>query len=168
VNFQELLNKRYSVRSFESKPVENENLQSILEAARIAPTAGNKQPQRILVVQEPKGLEKIDLCTPCRYNSPLVLIVCYDKTVCWTSPFDEGNSGQVDASIVTTYMMLEAEDVGLNSVWVMKFDPAKAIEQFHFGENIVPVSLLVVGYPAKDAQPSDKHSLRFPVDQMLL
>jgi nitroreductase len=168
MNFQELVDKRYSVRNFENTPLESEKLHSILEAARIAPTAGNKQPQRILVVQEPEELKKVDLCTPCRYGAPTVLIVCYDKTVCWIRPFDDENSGQVDASIVSTYIMLEAEYVGVNSVWVMKFDPAKTVEQFKLPENIVPVAMLVLGYAAKGAQPSERHSQRFPIKQMLL
>ncbi|GHS99288.1 nitroreductase [Synergistales bacterium] len=168
MNFQEVLDKRYSVRNFEDTPLESEKLASILEAARIAPTAGNKQPQRILVVRKPEELEKIDLCTPCRYGAPTVLIVCYDKTVCWVRPFDGENSGQVDDSIVGTYIMLKAESLGVGSVWVMKFDPAKTVEQFKLPENIVPVAMLVLGYATKDAEPAERHSQRFPIEQMLL
>jgi nitroreductase len=167
LDFQEILRKRYSVRSFESTPPENDKIDAILEAARIAPTAGNKQPQRIVVARTAEELEKIDLCTPCRYNAQVVFVICYDKTECWTSPFNTDNSGHVDTSIVTTYMMLEAENAGLGTVWVLRFDPAKATEQFHLPGHIIPVSMLAVGYPAKDAAPSERHDQRFPKEHML-
>ncbi|MDR1730837.1 MAG: nitroreductase family protein [Synergistaceae bacterium] len=168
MDFQNVLNKRYSVRSFASTPVEKEKLDAILEAGRTAPTAGNLQPHRIRVVQKPEELAKIDLCTPCRYRAPLVLIVCYDKNVCWERPFDGERSGQTDASIATTYMMLTAENSGLGSVWVMKFDPAKTVEEFGLPDNLVPAAMLVLGYPAKDAQPSDRHTQRFPMEKLLI
>jgi nitroreductase len=168
MDFKEVLNRRYSVRSFEGRPVENDKIEAILEAGRVAPTAGNKQPQRIVVVRDPDSLKKMDLCTPCRFGAPLVFIVCYDKTVCWTSPFNTDNSGHVDTSIVNTYMMLTAESLELGTLWVLRFDPAKASEQFRLPENIIPVSSLMVGYPAKDAAPSERHSQRFPKEQMIL
>jgi nitroreductase len=168
MDFKEVLNKRYSVRSFDSKSVENDKIETILEAGRVAPTAGNRQPQRIIVAHEPDDLEKIDLCTGCRFGAPLVFIVCYDKTACWTSPFNTDNSGHIDTSIVNTYMMLTAESLGLGTLWVLRFDPTKASEQFHLSENIIPVSSLMVGYPARDAAPSERHSQRFSKEQMIL
>ena len=168
MNFQELLDKRYSLRKFESAPVERPKLDAILEAGRIAPTAGNRQPVRVMVVQQAADLLKIDECTPCRYGAPLVLIVCYDKTVCWRSPFKEWDSGEVDSSIVTTYMMLKAEEAGLGTLWVMKFDPAKASELFMLPESLAPVAMLMIGSPAEGAAPSDYHAKRNPVEQMLI
>jgi nitroreductase len=102
MNFKELAAARYSVRQFKNKPVEKERLDLILEAARIAPTAANKQPQRILVVNGAEGLEKVDACTPCRFGAPLVFIICYDRNETWIRKFDGAQSGEVDASIVTT------------------------------------------------------------------
>jgi nitroreductase len=167
MDFQEVLRKRYSVRSFESTPLENDKIEAILEAARTAPTAANKQPQRIIVARKPEELEKIEICTPCRYGAPVVFVVCYDKTDCWTSPFNSDDSGRVDTSIVTTYMMLTAENLGLGTVWVLRFDPTKATEQFSLPEHIIPVSMLAVGHPAKDAAPAERHEQRFPKEHML-
>jgi nitroreductase len=65
-------------------------------------------------------------------------------------------------------MMLTAENVGLGTVWILRFDPAKATEQFGLPEHIVPVSMLAVGYPAQDAAPSERHGQRFPKEHMLL
>ncbi|MFP3041369.1 nitroreductase family protein [Treponema primitia] len=75
MSFKELSISRFSVRQYKNKPVEKETLNIILETGRAAPTASNKQPQRILAVTEAEGLQKIDLCTGCRYGAPAVLIV---------------------------------------------------------------------------------------------
>jgi nitroreductase len=168
VDFQEVLRKRYSVRSFDSTPLGNDAIEVILETARIVPTASNKQPQRIIVARKPEELKKIDVCTTCRYGAPVVFVVCYDKTDCWTSPFNSDDSGHVDTSIVTTYMMLAAENLGLGTIWVLRFDPAKVTEQFSLPAHIVPVSMLMVGHPAKDAAPSERHQQRYPKEHMLL
>jgi len=167
--FLELAAARYSVRSFSAKTVEAEKLTKILEAGRIAPTACNNQPQRVKVISDSAGLQKVDICSPCRYGAPVVLLVCYDKTVCWSHPTNSNLiSGEIDASIVTTHMMMAAADTGLGSCWVMKFERAKAVEVFALPENIVPVALLPIGYPAEDAAPSDRHGTKNTLEQFLL
>ena len=166
--FLELSKARYSVRSFKPEPVELYKLMQVLEAGRFAPTACNNQPQRIKIITDPADLAKVDECTPCRFNAPAVLLVCYDKTVCWERKFDGANSGDVDASIVTTHLMLAAHEIGLGTCWVMYFDPAKTVELFVLPDNIVPVAMLPIGWPADDAAPADKHEQRFPLGEILL
>jgi nitroreductase len=61
-------------------------------------------------------------------------------------------------------MMLAAADFGLGSTWVMSFDPGKIIAEYHIPENLVPVALLVIGYPADDAKPSKSHFERLPIE----
>ena len=166
--FLELAAARYSVRSFSARPVEAEKTARILEAGRIAPTACNNQPQRVKVISDQAGLVNVDLCSPCRYGAPLVLLVCYDKTVCWSHPSGSLISGEIDAAIATTHMMLAAQDAGLGSCWVMKFERAKAAETFALPENIVPVALLPIGYPAENAAPSDRHDSKNTLKEFLL
>jgi nitroreductase len=168
MSFFELARERYSVRSYRDTPVEPEKLEYILEAGRIAPTACNNQPQRIRVITGAADLAKVDECTPYRFGAPLVLLICYDRAVCWTRPFDGAKSGEVDASIVTTHLMLAAQEQGLGSVWVMYFDPAKASAAFNLPENIVPVAVLPVGYPAEGARPAKLHGQRLALRDMLL
>ena len=167
MDFTTLSAARYSVRKFKNTSVRTEDLDLVLEAARNAPTAGNRQPQRILVITAEEDLRKIDLCTKCRFGAPVVLLVCSDPAVSWTRPFDGEKSDWVDASIVTTQMMLQAADIGLGTTWVMYFDPAKLKSEFSLPEKLVPVALLVMGYPADDAAPSEKHSQRNPADTMI-
>ena len=166
-SFFELASERYSVRGYSSQPIEPEKLDLILEAGRIAPTACNNQPQRIKVITAGEELAKIDECTPCRFGAPAILLVCYDKTVCWKREFDGALSGEVDASIITTHMMLAAHDLGLGSCWVMYFNPAKTIELFALPDTIAPVAMLPVGYPAKDAAASEGHYDRLPLEKTL-
>ena len=59
MDFLELVNTRYAVRSYTSQPVEEAKLAKILEAGRMAPTGGNLQPQRLVVVRQPEGLQKL-------------------------------------------------------------------------------------------------------------
>ena len=166
-SFFELAASRYSVRRFSPREIEPEKIAQILEAGRIAPTAHNDQPQRIKAITG-GDLEKVDECTSCRFKAPVVLLICYDKNVCWKRPFDGANSGEIDASIVTTHMMLAAQDLGLGTCWVMYFDPVKTSELFSLPENVVPVAMLPVGYPSEDAAPSRLHGSRLDLDKILI
>ncbi|MDR0917512.1 MAG: nitroreductase family protein [Oscillospiraceae bacterium] len=167
MSFQELATNRYSIRKFDPKPVEQAKLDKILEAARLAPTAHNDQPQRIKICTSAEDLAKIDGCSPCRYGAPAVLVVCYDGTATWKRN-DGVDSGVVDASIVTTHMMLQAQDIGLGSCWVMFFEPEKVTAAFGLAPELMPVALLPLGYPADDAAPSPFHTNRKPLSDIIL
>ncbi len=158
MDFLKLATDRYSVRKFSDKIVEKEVIDKILEAGRIAPTGCNYQPQRILVINDNKSLEKLKDCTRCHFDAPCAMLVCYNKDECWTRPYDGRQSGVVDASIVTTHLMLQAWELGVGSTWVMHFDPLRMRETFGIPENIDPVALLVMGYPATDAIPNERHT----------
>ena len=168
MELQDVINSRYSVRNFKDISVEKEKIDLLLETARIVPTASNRQPQRIMVVDDPEGLAKIDASTRCRFGAPLVLIICADNTTCWVRKFDGQKSDYVDASIVTTYLMLKAVDLGLGNTWVMHFDPAKLVEQFNLPENLTPVALLPLGYPSETSVPSEMHGQRNDLGAMLI
>ena len=112
MDFLNLAAQRYSVRKFTDKPVGREVLDQILKAGYLAPTACNLQPQRILVINQQESLEKLRRCTPCHFDAPAALLVCYEKDACWKRKYDGKDSGDIDASIVTTHMMLEAQELG--------------------------------------------------------
>jgi nitroreductase len=165
MTFLELAQARFSTRNYKDTPVEKQKVEKILSAGRIAPTAKNDQPQVIYAVTSTEGLEKLDKCTPCRFGAQAALIVCYDKTKSWKRPHDGKEHGDIDAAIVQTHMMLQAEELGLGTVWVCFYDPAAIITEFELPEDIVPSSILMVGYKAEDAQPSDRHSVRKPLEE---
>ena len=155
--------QRFSVRRFKEQVVEKEKLDLILEAGRVAPTACNYQPQRILVIEDTAAREKLKQCTPCHFDAPVVLMICYDKTTCWKNKISGTIGGEVDASIVTTQMMLEAAELGLGATWVGAFNHQKVRELFDIPDYLVPVALLPIGYPADDVEPHPWHFKRFDV-----
>jgi nitroreductase len=168
MTFLDLAKNRYSVRKYKPQPVDSDKLAQVLEAGRIAPTACNIQPQRIKVIIDTADLAKVDECTPCRFGASAVLLICYDKNVCWKRQFDGAHSGEVDASIITTHLMLAAHDLGLGTCWVMYFDPAKTAELFALPKNIVPVAFLPIGYPVDDASPAAGHEQKVTLGDILL
>ncbi len=169
MTFSNLAADRYSVRSFQSRPIEAMKLATILEAGRIAPTARNLQPQRIKVITGEEQLAKLDECTPCRFHAPTVLAVFYDKNVsAKRNTIDNKELGEIDASIVTTHLMFAAWEQGLGSCWVAHFDPIKLSEQFALPDNLVSVALLPIGYPADDARPANMHTNKNTLEDILI
>ena len=165
MTFLELAEKRYSCRKFSDREVEEEKIEALLKAAQLAPTAVNFQPQRILVLTDKEKIKSLDEngCTRYTFNAPLMMVVCYDKGKSWKRSFDGKDEGIVDASIITTHMMLEAVELGLGSTWVGAFDPAKAREILEVPENYEIVSLLPIGYPAME--PSERHHKRIDTSE---
>ncbi len=164
MEFFKLAEKRYSVRKFSDKPIEKEKLEQILNAGRVAPTAKNYQPQQILVIQSAEALEKLGRCSPCVYGAPAAILICYDKDVSWKRK-DGKEHGDIDASIVMTHMMLQAEELGLGSVWVCVFDADAIAKEFELPGNLVPSSLMPLGYAADDAEPAPWHAQRKSLDE---
>ena len=126
MDFKEVITARYSCKKFSDKQVGKEQLEAILDAGRLAPTAKNLQEQRIYVLQSPEALEKIDAVTPCRYGAPTVLVVAFNSKNVFTYPGGKRDSGVEDASIVATHMILAAADEGVDSCWLNFFDPDAA------------------------------------------
>ena len=165
MDFLKLASERYSVRKFEDKHLEQTLIDQILAAGHVAPTGCNYQPQRILVLNTDESIARLKKCTKCHFDAPTAMLICYNKEECWTRPYDGNQSGIVDASIVTTHMMLQAWEIGVGSTWVMHFNPFKMREAFNIPENIEPVALLVMGYPAPDAVPNERHTVYRPTEE---
>ncbi len=165
MTFLDLAEQRYSALQFDPRPVEREKLEAILRAGQLAPTACNLQPQRILVLTEAEEIAKLQDVTRCKRPFPAAMLVCYDKTACWIRPYDQKSSGEIDASIVTTHMMMEATDLGLGSIWVMSWDPCRMREAFRIPERFEPLALLILGYKAEDAAPRPGHLSRKPLQE---
>ena len=167
MDFSSVLNRRYSCRSFSSRPIAPEIIDRILEAGRIAPTAVNKQPVHVWAITAPEALEAIKQTTRSNYGAPLLLAVGCRPADAWVRRYDGKNGAEVDASIVATYLMLAAENEGLATLWVGSFDPAllKAILPGTDGYELV--ALINVGYPTEDSQPSPIHGVRKPMGEFV-
>ena len=162
--FIELAAARYSVRAFSDQPVPAELLEQVLQAGRLAPTAMNRQPQRILVLQSPEALATLTASVrPC-YGAPVVLMICGDTGIAANRPTVDHCLAEMDVSIVTTHMMLEAAALGLGTCWMCAFDVEKARAAFNLPANLTPYVLLPIGYPAEGCEPNPRHTQREPLE----
>ena len=168
MDFLKLATDRFSTRDFSDRPIESSKIEIIKEAARIAPTAKNNQPQKVYLLKSESALKKIRENTRCAFNAPVVFVVCFDEEKQWQQPFSGEKMGNVDAAIVTTHMMLAAESVGLGSCFVCYFDPEKFKKDFNIPKNLTPVALLPVGYKSEECMPSERHYLRNSTDDIII
>ena len=168
MEFEKLITERFSVRSFKPEHLPQETVSKILGAAHKAPTGCNFQPQRILVINTDKSIEKLRKCTRCHFNAPTAFLVCYNEDESWKRPYDGALSAPVDAAIIATHMMLCAHNEGVGCCWVMHFNPAVTKEEFGIPDNVKPVALLVMGYTCDDVTPHEFHNKFRPLDDVVV
>ena len=149
MKFEELCDAPFSLRKFDSRPVEAEKLQKVLEAGRKAPTAHNLQPQRFFVMQSEEALAKADACTACHFHSPVVIVAAYDPEISWKREEDGKNHGEIDVTLAVSQMMLQAAELGLGTTYGLQ-----------------PTAYLPIGYPAETAHPSRLHADRKPLEEL--
>lgn len=168
MTFLELAKARYSVRKFKTAPIEEEKLSAILEAARVAPTARNYQPQKIYVVKSEEIRQKLAGICRCTFDAPVIMVVAYDKERDWKNRLMPGyGAGETDAAIVCTHMMLEAWEQGIGSCWVGMFNAEEVGRVLELPENIIVSNLMPMGYAADDCVPADLHHLSREMDDMV-
>lgn len=163
--FLKLAAERYSCRDFSPAAVSDEELASILEAARLAPTAVNRQPVHIWVFKSPEALAKLKETSRYTFNAPLILMVACKPEDAWVRACDGKNGAETDAAIVGTHIMMEVASLGLGCTWVGSFDPAKVLELFPQTEGWVPLALFPIGHPA--GKPSERHGQRKSMDELV-
>lgn len=161
MSFLELAKERYSCRKFADRLVEPEKIDQILEAAIVAPTAKNFQPVHLWVLSSGKSIEKVNEVTRCIYGASTVIAVGCTKDGAYVRS-DGKNYADVDATIVATHVMMEAQDLGLNTTFVGWFDEPKLHELFPEMDGYDIIALFPVGYASEEAagQPSPRHSER--------
>ena len=155
MEFADLAQARYSVRAYTQAPVEEDKLQAILEAGRLAPTACNLQAFRIVVIRTED--HKAALAKLYRgaflVQAPVVLGVYADTQGCWIRS-DGKSYADVDAAIVMDHMILQAAALGLGTCWIGAFDARVARKLAGLPDSFEPIAFTPVGYPA--AQPPQK------------
>lgn len=152
---------RTSIRDYEARPVEKEKVEKMLRAAMAAPTAMNKQPWHFVVVEQRSVLDSLAGANPYSkmlLKAPLAIVVCgdMDKVI-------EGGGRDFwiqDASAATENLLLAAHAMGLGAVWTGAYpseERSKAISAtLSLPDNLVPLNMIVIGYPAEHPQPKDK------------
>ena len=156
-----LMGDRYSCRRYSTEDVKEEDILKILEAAKIAPTAHNEQPQRIYVVKSNEGKARLMKDFKFDFKAPCYLVCGYNEEEAWKNPLDNNkNSGEVDISIVMTHMMLMAEELGLGACWIGRITPELVKKNLDIPENVKVVAVLSLGYHREDDRPSKLHTIR--------
>ena len=160
MEFNELIQKRYSVRAYRPNPVEEEKLRQVLEAARLAPTAANRQSFQIIVIH-PAGREadmrriyKADWFA----TAPVILSAVGLPAGNWVRK-DGKNYNYLDIGNVMDHNVLSATNLGLGTCWIGAFDPAAAREILGLPEGAQPIAFTPLGYPADQSGPKKRKPL---------
>lgn len=168
MNFLELTKSRYSCRNYSDKSVEDEKVNYILECARMAPSACNKQPWTLVVVRSADLLAKLHQSYNRDWikNAPLIFVVVVDRELAWHRPSDNKNHSDVDASIISEHIVLAAAEQGLGSCWVCNFDSDMCSKILNLDSKSEPVAIIPIGYPVEDVVLNAK--VRKSLDEIVL
>jgi nitroreductase len=160
MEFSELIKKRYSVRAYKPDPVEDDKLQQVLDAARLAPSAANRQPFQLIVIHTAGREAELRRIYHRSWFSqaPLVICTCGLPGRAWVRR-DGKNYRYVDAAIAMDHLILAATNLGLGTCWVAAFDVDAAREVLGLPDDVEPVAFTPLGYPADQLGPKERKSL---------
>lgn len=154
--------KRRSTRKFADRPVEPEKVDKIIAAADTAPTAGNYQGFEIFYIKDPEKKKRlVPACNNQPYvNAPTVLVFCKNPArVKFDFPDDVLKKFAIqDATLAAGYSQLAAQALGLSSIWIGMLDEQKVMDVI--GTDLVPSSVLCVGYPEQTKFPKPRRHLK--------
>ena len=164
MDFQELVSHRYSVRAYKPDAVEDDKLRQVLEAARLAPTAANRQPFRLIVTHTAgKEAELRRIYDKDWFVQP-PLVIC----ACGVSGGNYVREGRrsyldVDVAIAMDHLIMAAADIGLGTCWIGAFDATAARDILGIPDDVEPIVFTPLGYPAD--QPREK--TRRPLEDLV-
>jgi nitroreductase len=168
MDFIQLARSRYSCRKYKQQSVEDDKLNYVLEAGRVAPSAANHQPLFFVVVKD----ENIENLRPCYSrewlrSAPMCIVICSDHSKSWKRA-DGKDSADIDAAIATDHITLAATSIGLATCWVCNFNKQKLTEILNLPDHVEPVVLLPLGYP-DDAPATERHAtMRKSLDEIVV
>jgi len=157
MDFGQLIAHRYSVRSYQTRPVEEEKLERMIHAAMLAPTAANRQPFRLIVIPTENRVEELKQIYSKAWFSeaPYVICICAVHDEAWKRR-DGRNYAFVDTAIAMDHLILAAADEGLGTCWVAAFDPEAAREILDIPDDQEPVAFTPLGYAADNPGPKKR------------
>jgi nitroreductase len=160
MDIYEVIKKRRSIRSYKSTPVEEEKLHRILEAARLAPSAANRQPVYFVVVKEKKIKQQLKrtYSEEWFYTAPLIICICSVPEKAWKRS-DGKNYADVDATIAMDHLILAATAEGLGTCWIAAFKPPVLKTILNLPPGIEPVAISPIGYPLNTPEPTYRKPL---------
>jgi nitroreductase len=148
MGIHDLINKRYSVREYKSDVVEDDKLLYVLDSARLAPTASNRQPFQIIVIHTKDREQELLTIYHKEWfvQAPLILCVCGLPAIAWVRR-DGRLYLDVDAAIVMDHMVLAASDIGLGTCFIAAFDSTNARKVLLIPDDVEPILFTPLGYP---------------------
>lgn len=167
MTFQELAEKRYSCRAFTDQPVDRTLLDKLVETAMVAPTAVNRQPVQVFLMESEQAKETIRAVTKFTFGAEHFLVVGARNEEAWVRGYDGRNFADVDAAIVATHIMMEISDLGLSTTWVGHFDAPRLKELCPEMQDLDLIAIFPIGYAAEDAEPSPRHFQRKAKEELL-
>jgi len=150
MNVIEAIRTRRSVRLYKPDAIPEEVLMQVLDAARLAPSAGNRQPWIFYVVRSPEVKEKLKAAYGAEWlqAAPVAIVACGLPDKAWTRS-DGKNYCDVDVTIAMDHLVLAAWELGLGTCWIGAFDAAKLKEALELPEGVEPLAMTPLGYPAE-------------------
>ena len=151
MSFLNLARSRYSSRKYEGKPVSDGDLEYVLEAGRVAPSACNSQPWMIFAATSKEQRVRIHECYPASWfrTAPVILVICGDHNRSWVRT-DGKDHCDIDVAILADHMTLAATDLGLATCWICAFDKKKCGQALGLPANMEPIVILSLGHPADE------------------
>jgi nitroreductase len=155
MNFYEVIKKRCSVRSYKPNPVEEEKLNRILEAARMAPSAANRQPICFVIIKDEKTKQQLKRVYDEKwfYTAPIIVCVCSIPEKAWIRS-DGRNYADIDAAIAMDHLILAATEEGLATCWVAAFKVSILKSILKLPPGVEPVAMTPIGYPQDIPEPT--------------
>lgn len=160
MSFLDLAARRVSVRGYETTPVTEAELEKVLEAGRLAPSAANRQPWHFIVVRNEAQRRALGeaYAKEWFWKAPVIIVVCVEPVKAWQRR-DGKNYADVDGAIAMDHMTLCAADLGLGTCWVGAFDPATVRAALHLPDGIEPLAMTPLGHPADAGKPKTRKPL---------
>jgi nitroreductase len=160
VDFEELIRKRRSIRGYKPDPVPGEVLERVLEAARLAPTAANRQPFQLIVVTEPETRKRLKEVydRDWFWTAPMIIVGCVDPAKAWQR-YDGFNAAEVDLSIVMDHVILAAANQGLGTCWICHFNEPRLKEILEIPPDIRVIAMTPMGYSAAEPAPQQRKAV---------
>lgn len=167
MEFYDLISKRCSIRSYDkNKKIDQKILERILNAARLAPSAANKQPWKILVISSENKLNEIKKCynKPWFQDAPYVIVVKGKASEAWVRSYDGYNSLETDLSILMTYIILAAANEGIATCWIANFNPDILKNTLELKDDEKVYAITPLGYPVDGSLYNDNKIRKSLVD----
>jgi len=159
MTLMETIKGRRSIRAYDPKPVEKEKIEKVLEAARLAPSARNRQKWQFIVVTDPEVKDKmLDACNNQQFvkQAPAVIVACGKEAgfMSCGQPVET-----IDVSIAFSFMILKAYEEGLGTCWLGNFNKDKVKAVLGIPDDVSVVAVTPIGYPSESPDARSRVSL---------